>query len=66
MAVILILAGGLFGFASAVFSLVFLDANLLQALAIWIGAGLAPALLGLAVALMPPPAPPARSIAKTA
>lgn len=50
MAAIFILAGGIFGFASAIASLILLDASLLLALAIWSGAGLAGVVLGLALA----------------
>ena len=51
MATIFILAGGLFGFLSAVVSFVMLDASILMALAIWSGVGLLALGLGVAVAL---------------
>ena len=52
MAAIFILAGGLFGFASAIASLILLDASLLMALAIWSSAGLVFLTLGLALAFV--------------
>jgi hypothetical protein len=52
MAAIFILAGGLFGFASAIVSLVVLDSSLLMALAIWSGFGLAAVVLGIAMSLL--------------
>ncbi|NEX47687.1 hypothetical protein [Pseudotabrizicola algicola] len=52
MAAIFILAGGVFGFLSAMASLVLLDASLLLALAIWSGAGLAVVILGLGMAAL--------------
>ncbi|MFN4129392.1 MAG: hypothetical protein ACK4GC_06210, partial [Paracoccaceae bacterium] len=48
MAVIFILVGGIFGFFSAIASLILLDASLPVALAIWSGSGFALSVLGLA------------------
>lgn len=53
MAAIFIIAGGIVGFASAVASLILLDATLLVALAIWSGTGFVALGLGLTVALAP-------------
>ncbi|MDO8885053.1 hypothetical protein, partial [Pseudotabrizicola sp.] len=47
--------GGIFGFASAIASLILLDASFLFALAIWSGSGLAVVVLGLGMALMTKP-----------
>jgi uncharacterized membrane protein YjfL (UPF0719 family) len=55
MAAIFILAGGLFGFASAIASLVLLDASLLFALAIWSVSGLFVVILGLGMAFLARP-----------
>ncbi|RGP38402.1 hypothetical protein [Pseudotabrizicola alkalilacus] len=52
MAAIFILAGGVFGFASAIASLILLDASLMLALAIWSGAGLTVVVLGLSLSLL--------------
>jgi hypothetical protein len=52
MAAIFILTGGVFGFFTAIASLILLDASFLFALAIWSGAGLAVVILGLGFALM--------------
>ena len=52
MAAIFILAGGLFGFASALASLILLDASFAFALGIWTGAGLLVVVLGLGVSLI--------------
>ena len=52
MAAIFILTGGVFGFFTAIASLVLLDASFLLALAIWSGAGFAVVILGIAFALI--------------
>lgn len=51
MVAIFILAGGLFGFTSAVASLVLIGASLPMALAIWSGVGLLSVGLGVAMSL---------------
>ena len=51
MAAICALAGGMVGFASALVSLIFFDAGLLTALAIWSGAGIGSMALFLALML---------------
>lgn len=53
MAAIFVLAGGLFGFASAIASLILLDASMLVALAIWSGSGIAVVGLGIGLSLLP-------------
>lgn len=53
MAAIFIIAGGVFGFASAIASLVMLDASVLTALAIWSGTGIVALCLGLVVSMVP-------------
>ncbi len=52
MASILVLVGSIFGFASAVASLVMFDASILVALAIWSGLSLCLTMAGLANAMM--------------
>jgi membrane protein implicated in regulation of membrane protease activity len=52
MAAIFILAGGLFGFASAIVSLILLDASFALALGIWSGAGLLVVVLGLGTTMV--------------
>lgn len=52
MAVIFILAGGVFGFASAIASLILLDASLALALVIWSASGLGVVILGLSMSLL--------------
>lgn len=52
MSVIFVLAGGLFGFASAIASLILLDASPLFALAIWSGSGLTVVAFGFALSLL--------------
>ena len=56
MAAIFILAGGLFGFASAIASLILLDASFVTALAIWSTSGLVVVALGLALSMLVRPA----------
>lgn len=51
MAAIFILAGGVFGFASAIASLILLDASFALALAIWSTSGLVVVALGLALSM---------------
>ena len=53
MMVILVLVCGIMGFGSAVASLVFFEASLLQALGLCTATGLSGALLAISVALMP-------------
>ncbi|MEF3048625.1 hypothetical protein [Pseudotabrizicola sp. L79] len=53
MAAIFILAGGLLGFASAIGSMILIDASVLMALGIWCGVGLAFFAIGLGLALAP-------------
>jgi len=53
MAAIFIIVGGIVGFASAIASLLLLDASLLVAMAIWSGTGFLALGLGLATALLP-------------
>ena len=53
MAVILVLTCGVLGFVSAIASLLFFDANLLQALGVWTATGLCGSLMGLTSSLLP-------------
>ncbi len=53
MAVIVILVCGCLGFTSALAALVLFDATLLQALGLWMGAGLAATAMILLPALLP-------------
>ena len=53
MAVVLVLFGGVAGFATGTASLVFTDLGLLAALGIWSSVGLGAVLLALALALLP-------------
>ena len=52
MAAIFVLVGGLFGFASAIASLILLDASFALALGIWSGSGLLVAALGLGTSMV--------------
>ena len=60
MAVVLVLLGGVIGFASGTATLIFTDLGLLAALGIWTSVGLAATLLALVVALLPPRNPNAK------
>jgi uncharacterized membrane protein YjfL (UPF0719 family) len=53
MAVIFTIAGGIAGFASALASLVLMDATLLTALAIWSGTGFLVLIAGMVFVLLP-------------
>ena len=53
MAAILVLLGGVIGFASGTATLIFTDLGLLAAFGIWTSVGLAATLLALVVALLP-------------
>jgi hypothetical protein len=53
MAVVLVLLGGILGFASGAAALVFTDLGLLAAMGIWVSVGLTATLLSLAVAVLP-------------
>ena len=53
MAALLMIAGGVVGFASALASLVLLNTSVLMALAIWSGVGTLMLMLGLVFALAP-------------
>ena len=53
MAAVLVLLGGVMGFASGTATLIFTDLGLLAALGIWASVGLAATLLALVVALLP-------------
>ncbi len=66
MAAIFIIAGGIVGFASALASLVLLEASLLLALGIWSGTGLLALGLGIGVALATQRRPRQDSRAQTA
>ena len=66
MAAVVSLAGGVFGFVTALASLVVLDASVWLALAIWSGSGIGVVILGLGWSLMTRPAPaPDRNNAAT-
>jgi hypothetical protein len=51
MAAIFVLAGGIFGFTSALVSLFLMDTSILMALAIWSGVGLLVTAVGIAASL---------------
>lgn len=53
MAAILIIAGGLVGFASAIASMLFLNTGVLLALGIWSGIGTMAFVLAIAISLLP-------------
>ena len=56
MAVVLVLVGGVMGFACAGAALIITDIGLLGALAVWMSGGLAATLLALTLSLLPHPA----------
>lgn len=55
MAIVIILAGSLFGFLGGAAAYLFFDVSLMAAIAIWVGAGPASALVALALSLAPQP-----------
>lgn len=65
MAAVCAVAGGMVGFGSALVSLVFFDADLLTALAIWSGSGIGSMALFLALMLRRAEASEARQMAAT-